>query len=453
MLMVDVLFKPLRFPNLAIKNRILRSSVTGMFDHYDGSGSQSRLNWETKFARGGAGAIISALAAVHPRGRPVPRFATIDADDRIPFWRSVGEAVHQHDSWFILQLGHCGRQRDIHGVVNQQNQPLTSSSGREPFHGIFGQAMTAGEIRSTIQDFGVAARRAREAGLDGVEIHAAHGYLITQFLSSAINRRSDEYGGSLENRSRMLLEIIEAVRREAGSDFHLQVKINAFDANDALYPWHDSGTTLDESIQVCQWLERAGVDALHISAGSMFPHPLNPPGGFPMDVVRENYGAVMAAGSATLRNYMFIRHRLLWPIFQIAWNRTRRGQRSEGAFRDEAAEIRKHVGIPVISVGGYQRASVIRDAIESGDCDAVAMTRALIANPDLPQWFEQGYDEPPRPCTHCNRCLYNVAANPMGCYDVSRYEGDYDRMIAEVFSVYHPNEFESALVESIRSDA
>jgi 2,4-dienoyl-CoA reductase-like NADH-dependent reductase (Old Yellow Enzyme family) len=450
--MVDVLFQQLEIPSLTLKNRILRSSVTGMFDNYDGSGTQSRVNWEARFARGGAGGIISALAAVHPRGRPVPRFATIDAEDRIPFWRTVGETVHQHDCRFILQIGHSGRQRDIHGVVNQQNQPLTSSSGREPFHGIYGQAMTPGEIHSTIQDFAAAARRAREAGLDGVEIHAAHGYLLTQFLSPAINRRTDEYGGSLENRSRILLEIVDAIRRETGADFHLQVKINAFDANNALYPWHASGTTLEESIQVCQWLEHAGVDALHISAGSMFPHPMNPPGGFPMDTIRENYGSVMAAGSATLRNYLIIRHRLLWPLFQIAWNRTTRGERIEGAFRSEAAEIKKHVAIPVISVGGYQRASVIRDAIESGDCDAVAMTRALIANPDLPKWFERGYDEPPTPCTHCNKCLYNVANNPMGCYDVSRYNGDHEQMLAEIFSVFRPNDFESPVSSPIRSE-
>lgn len=162
-----------------------------------------------------------------------------------------------------------------------------------------------------------------------------------------------------------------------------------------------------------------------------------------MDTIRENYGSVISAGSATLRNYLVIRHRLLWPLFQLAWNRTNRTQQREGAFRNEAREISRHVNIPVISVGGYQRASFIRDAIESGDCAAVGVTRALIANPDLVRWFEEGHDEPPRPCTHCNRCLYNVPGNPMGCYDISRYDGDYDRMIDEIFSVFRPNEFES----------
>jgi 2,4-dienoyl-CoA reductase-like NADH-dependent reductase (Old Yellow Enzyme family) len=442
----DILFTPLHFRNLTIKNRVIRSSVTSPIDHYDGSGSQPRINWEVKFARGGVGAIISALAAVSVRGRVVPRFATINRDDRIPFWQELGRSVHQHDCRFIIQLGHSGRQRDIHGVDNARNYPLTSSSGREPFHGIYGQEMSLPEIKSTTEDFAAAARRASEAGLDGIEIHAAHGYLFTQFLSSAINRRTDQYGGTLENRARFLLEVVRAVREEVGDQFHLQVKLNAFDAHNALYPWHGTGTTLPESIEVCRWLEQAGVDALHISAGSMFPHPMNPPGGFPMDIIRENYGSVIAAGSATLRNYFIIRHRALWPLFRLAWNRTTHRQTIEGAFLNEAREIKKHVDIPVISVGGHQRASAIRDAITSESCDSVGITRALIANPDLIQWFEQGYDQPPRPCSYCNRCLYNVAGNPMGCYDVSRYGGDYDKMMDEIFSLFRPNEFETPAV-------
>lgn len=423
-----------------------------MIDNYDGSGTRARINWESRFARGGVGAIISALAAVHPRGRVVPRFATIDHDDRIPFWRELGKAVHADDCRFIIQLGHSGRQRDIHGTVNNRNHPLTASSGREPFHGIYGQAMTVGEIRSCVDDFASAARRAREAGLDGIEIHAAHGYLLTQFLSSGINRRTDDYGGSLENRSRMLLEIVEAIRRETGADFHLQVKINAFDANNALYPWHHAGNTLEETIRVCEWLEAAGVDALHISAGSMFPHPLNPPGGFPMDTIREIYGNLMPAGRDTLRNYLVIRHRPLWPIFRAVWNRTNRNQQIEGAFLNEARRIREHAGIPVISVGGYQRASVVREAISNGDCDAVAITRALVANPDLTQWYARGYDQPPRPCSHCNRCLYNVAVNPVGCYDVTRYDGDYDRMNDEIFSIFQPDEFDHQPDDPVRTE-
>ncbi len=131
------------------------------------------------------------------RGRILPNYATIDRDERIPFWREVGEAVHRHDCRFILQLSHSGRQQDIGGVENRGKKALSSTSKTESFHGFQCRAMTLEEIEQTIQHFADGARRAREAGLDGVELHAANGYLFTQFLSSGINDREDEYGGTL----------------------------------------------------------------------------------------------------------------------------------------------------------------------------------------------------------------------------------------------------------------
>ncbi len=175
-------------------------------------------HWEVKFAKGGVGAIISSFCPVTIAGRILPNYAAIDSDDRIPFWRKLGEAVHQHDCPYILQLSHAGRQQDLRGIENLLKRALSSTDQREPFHGILCKAMTTEQVRETIQLFADAARRAREAGLDGVELHSANGYLFTQFLSSAINDRKDEYGGSLENRARFLLEVIErsAKRWECG---------------------------------------------------------------------------------------------------------------------------------------------------------------------------------------------------------------------------------------------
>ena len=263
---MDVLFEPLHFRNLTVKNRIFRSNISGRFDNYDGSGNPTRINWELKFARGGVGAIVSSFVPVSIHGRIVPNYATVDRDACIPFWREVGERVHEYDCKFILQLSHSGRQRDIPGVEFESG--LSSTDKPEPLHGFPCVRMTRQDIRDTVRDFAQGARRARAAGLDGVELHGANGYLITQFLSSGINDRDDEYGGSVANRARFVLEIVRAIRAEVGDDFHLQMKINGVDFNNAMLPWERPGNTLKETLQICRWLEEAGVDAIVVSTGS-----------------------------------------------------------------------------------------------------------------------------------------------------------------------------------------
>src|SRR5215218_8174836 len=295
----DTIFSPLKLRSLTLKNRILRSNAAGRFDQYDGSGAQPRINWEVKFARGGVGAIISSFVPVHPRGRILPNYATIVSDDRIPFWRALGQAVHEHDCKYILQLSHGGRQRDIPTIDYPLG--LSSTAKDDPLHGFECERMTTAQIKETIQAFAEGARRAREAGLDGVELHGANGYLITQFLSSAINDRTDEYGGLLENRARFVIEIVRAIRQRVGDDFHLQMKISVQDHNDAVafFGKGPSGNTRDESIRVCQWLVDAGVDAIHVSIGSFFPHPRNPAGvDLPVDVLVNTYDALISNGEA-----------------------------------------------------------------------------------------------------------------------------------------------------------
>lgn len=434
----DVLFEPLGFRNLTIKNRLLRSNIAGRFDFYNGSGSRARINFETRFAKGGAGAILSSHVPVHVRGRILPNYATIDSDERIPFWQRLGEAVHACDCAYILQLSHGGRQRDIPGVENDYNKGLSSTDRAEPLHGFPAQAMTREEIRQVVGYFADGARRARQAGLDGVELHACNGYLITQFLSSAINDRRDEYGGTLENRARFLLEIVRAIRAEVGADFHLQVKLSAVDFNNAVFFWLKPGNTLADSIQVCRWLQEHGVDALHISNGNSFPHPLNPPGGFPLDVALRIYDTMLSSGLHTFRFYLLLRYRFLHPLFNLLWNRTK-PKTLEGINVLQAREIKKHVQIPVISTGGFQTASYIRTVIRDGWCDAVSIARPMLANPDLPEIFRAGNDLPAKPCTYCNKCLMHVVEDPFGCYELARYDGDYERMMREIMSVFEPS--------------
>lgn len=430
----DAIFRPLNLGNLTIKNRILRSNISGRWDNEDGSGTQTRINWETKFARGGIGAIISSFVPVTMRGRILANYATVHTDDHIPFWRQLGEAVHRYDCKYIMQLSHSGRQQDMPGLSNENVVALSSTSRTESLHGFPCQAMTTAQVHETIDAFAEGARRARDAGLDGVELHGANGYLITQFLSSGINDRKDEYGGSLENRARFLLDIVDAIRRKVGRDYHLQVKISAIDYNNVV-PTEGRGNTLQDSIQICKWVEQHGADALHVSLGSLFPHPLNPPGGFAFDTITRNYDAMISSGTRTLRNYFLFRYRVLRPLFYYIWFRQKWGKPVEGVGADAARAIKQAVNIPVISTGGWQHASIIANHIERGDFDAVSIARALLANHDLLDHWRAGRDVPDRPCTHCNKCLLNAPKHPLGCYELSRYPS-YEAMVEEICSVY-----------------
>lgn len=434
----DVIFQPLKFRNLVVKNRIFRSNMSGRFDNYDGSGTQTRINWEERFARGGVGAILTSFVPVHIRGRVLPNYATIDQDARIPFWRQVGEAVHKYDCKVILQLSHSGRQQDIVGVENMWQKALSSTGRNEPLDGFQCEAMTREQIQDCIHSFAEGAYRAKKAGLDGVELLAANGYLFTQFLSSAINDREDQYGGSLENRARFLLEVIGAIRKKVGDNFHLQVKISAIDYANAVYFWKKKGNTLEDSIQVCQWVEEAGVDALHVSAGCFFPHPLNPPGEFPHEETTRVYDVMIPSEMRTFWTFLTLRFKWLQPIYRYLWNHAKPKQ-VEGINIPAAQEIKKHLKIPVICTGGFQTASYIRQVLNEGACDAVSIARPLIANNDLVKIFEAGIDHPLKPCTYCNKCLINALENPLGCYELARYDGDYDKMVKEIMSVFEPS--------------
>lgn len=430
----DIIFTPIKFRNLEIKNRVFRSNISGRFDNEDGSLTQTRINWETKFAAGGVGCIISSYVPVLMEGRIIANYATIDRDDFIPLWERLGEAVHAHGAKYIMQLSHSGRQMDLPGVHNQARLSLSSTSQPETLHGFLCRAMGVGEIRQRVKAFARAAWRAREAGLDGVELHAANGYLFTQFLSSAINDRTDLYGGSLRNRARFLLEVIEAIRETVGREFHLQVKLSAVDHNDVI-PWEGKGNQLSDTVQIARWCESAGADAIHVSTGSLFPHPLNPPGDLSTELLAVTYDAMISSGVHGLRNYLFFRYPALRRAFNWLWFRLKEDRKNEAISLEEASAIKQAVSIPVISTGGFQTASVVRGALERGDVDAVSIARSLVANNDLVRQWASGRDRPERPCTYCNKCLFNATKNPMGCYEESRFESR-EAMIDELMSIY-----------------
>ncbi len=434
------LFSPLTFRNLTVKNRVFRSNVAGRFDNFDGSGNQARINWEVKFAKGGVGAVISSFVPVAMRGRIMPNYATIDRDACIPFWKRLVEQVHgESDCKYIVQLSHGGRQRDVPGIEFAKG--ISSTDDKDPLHGFECERATVEQIQEIVQAFGQGARRAREAGADGVELHGANGYLITQFLSSAINDRKDEYGGELKNRARFVIEIVQAIRAEVGRDFHLQMKISAIEYNDALLDDEPKGNTLEDSVEVCKLLEAEGVDAIHVSSGSFFPHPRNPAGDLPIEELRKTYDTLISSGLLTKRNYVLFTGRLTGKYFKSQWEKAR-GDVShiEGMNLPDAHRIKQAVTIPVLCTGGFQTATVIEQALADGLCHGVTIARPLIANNDLVKVFAGGAARAEKPCTYCNKCLVNAVENPLGCYEESRFPSR-DEMVRQIMSVFDPPPF------------
>ena len=441
----DPIFQPLTINGLTLKNRVVRSSLGGRADYYDGSMSEARIAWDRRFARGGVSAIISSNVGIRSDGFAVPGYASIDHDRTIPSWRRLIKEVHQYDCRYIIQLHFSGRQRDLPRKEFIGVPPPSATDRPDPLYGLRCRRMTTPEIRELVQAYARAARRAREAGADGIEIVACNGYVLHQFLSSVINDRRDEYNGDLRTRARILLEVMAAVRAEVGKDFFVSMKLSGRDEHNAsTAPFNRRvGNTIDDTMQVSRWLADAGLDAIHLSQGDSFPHPLVPAGLLPMDDSRYSLAALFYEGTRVPLAFLLMQFALFRRLNEWNWGRRmpfkRRGkllpEKIEGMNQHDAAKLKAASGLPVICVGGWQTASRIREALQAGHCDVVSIARGLLANPDMVQRFAQGQDAPERPCTYCNKCLVNALLQPLACWEESRF-ASREQMFEEAYRVY-----------------
>jgi 2,4-dienoyl-CoA reductase-like NADH-dependent reductase (Old Yellow Enzyme family) len=275
---------------------------------------------------------------------------------------------------------------------------------RELSQGTKPRALRVDEMPELIESFAAAAYRAQQAGMDGVQVQSAHGYLLSQFLSPYTNRRTDEYGGSLANRMRLPLRILRAVRERVGDDFPVIVKINGTDTIPFV------GVRLDEQVTVALAMQDAGADAVEVTRGHFSSFPSTTSGNFKGYVTSQvRKGAIRDASRIRRAGLM-----ALAPIIErglsVAF------PASEGYNLPQARAFKDALSIPVLCVGGFKTPSVMQAALDDGNCDAISVARALIADPYLYRHISQ--PDPMAPvCSMCNKCIGVAGGLQIACYD------------------------------------
>ena len=344
-----MLFDRTRIGNLDLRNRLVRSATAEMMADEVGRPLPQLASLYQDLARGGVGLLITGHMYVHSSGKAHPGMTGITSDDLIPGLKLLADAVHAEGGALAAQINHAGRQ-SRGGVVDDPIGP-SEQPAKPPRSGA--REMTVDEIEMLIDAYAQAARRAAAAGFDAVQIHAAHGYLVSQFLSPLANKRCDEWGGSLENRTRFLARIIAAVREQVGPDFPVLAKLGMRDES-------SDGLTLEEGVEIVRQLPNMSLDAVEISGGVA-------------DTGTFNIAGEIEPGE------------------------------NEATFRPWAQAAQEAAELPIILVGGMRSLATMEGVLTSGDAQLISMCRPLICEPDLPNRLRDGI-QLAAACVSKNRC-------------------------------------------------
>ena len=396
----NMLFSPIRIGKLELPARLFKTATAETRASADGFVTDAVLDFYEPMAKAGTPLIITGNIYISRQAKSAPFQLGVDDDDKIPGLARLVGAVHAHGARMFAQLNHCGRQvvPDFVGA-----RDVVSASGvKDLLTGTRPREMSVPEIHRIIEDFADAAARCQRAGFDGVQMHSANGYLLSQFLTPYTNRRGDAYGGTLEARTRFGREILRAIRARVGPDFPVIMKMNGSD----WLPLRD-GLKTPELVEVACIMEREGVDAVEISVGHY-------ESGFPM--VRGTFGRClrhMIRGSMAhlpplRRNLMRVFRPLVTLASNLLWSRC------EGINVDYSRAFKGQLKIPVICVGGFRTRAAMERALRDGLCDACSAGRPFIADP---YFFEHIRDRTPGPrCVDCNGCVGHLGAQPADCY-------------------------------------
>ena len=391
--MTSILFTPYRIGNLEITNRFVHSATYEGLADKSGKVSEKLINRYEKLGSGEIGLIIPGHMFVHPHGRAQKRQTGISSNEMIPGLTRLAEAVHKGGSSIIFQLAHAGRQttREVTGgrpVGPSANpwDPVTMTRPRE---------MSESAIKSVIKYFVEAARRAEAAGADGIQLHAAHGYLLHQFLSPFINRRKDSWGGDQNGRFRLLEEVIQKTRQVLPENMPLLVKLSAEDFT------RPAGITPELSARYAERMVQIGVDGLEVSGGAGNFSPFN-----------------MCRGKVPVKEMV---NSMPWwqkPIGRVMLGSMDGKFEFQEAYNLKAARLIKPVlgEVPLILVGGMRKLSSMEAIVESKAADFVSLSRPFLRDPHLVKKFKEGKIVESS-CESCNRCLAAIVNQmPIYCY-------------------------------------
>lgn len=392
------LFEPVQLGPLTLKNRTIRAAAfEGMSPGHEVS--DALVAYHRSVAEGGVGMSTVAYAAVEQRGLAFPHQLWL-RPQAVPGLRRLTDAVHAAGAQVSIQLGHCGNMAANGAVAG--GRALAPSAKFNLYGPTWPKAMSADEIKRVTGAFGDAVRLARDAGFDAVEVHAGHGYLISQFLSPSTNRRKDAYGGALEGRMRFMREAMAEVKKAAGSSVAVLVKMNTRDG----FP---GGMELDEAVQVARTLEQDGADALILSGGFVSRSP--------MYIMR---GPMPTKVMGKLMPQWWMRAFLgafgEWLIPPVPY--------ADHYFLEDAKVIRKEVKLPLVYVGGVASQAAADTVLASG-FEAIALARALIREPDFVNRLQREQAgsrlegktaDSPSLCDHCNYCAARIYTTNMACH-------------------------------------
>lgn len=387
---MSILFKPGAIGKLTLKNRIVRSAFLENMATPDGLPTEDTLRLYERLARGGVGLIVTGMAYVSRGGRGQPLQHGAHTDAMIPAWRRITDAVHALGGKIAMQIVHCGRQTNPKALEGKRS--VAPSSVPDFFYMTRPRPLTGDEIRQTIRHFGDAARRVQEAGFDAVQIHGAHGYLVSGFLSPLTNRRRDEWGGDPDRRLRFLTEVYRSVREAVGADFPVLCKLNADDQ-----VW--GGLRPRESFPAARRLADMGLDALELSGGIFEVFLRICRGGAPTDILALDRNPIVRQGLRAVFRFQ----EMLTPF-------------EEAYFRSYARQLKPDLPIPLILVGGIRSPDTAERILTSGVADFISMARPLVREPGLPNRWRSG-ERRPAQCESCNRCAIEEDRGRMArCY-------------------------------------